>query len=285
MIGDFLASWDLFRNAYLCGWLIAVLLALLGVVVVARRQIFIGAAVAQASTLGIAAGMWASAWLAAEPVDPLHAHETLSLMSIGSAMLAALVTAVRAGGDENRGAEAVTGWVFIASASVSILVLAHSPFGLEEIHHLLSSSIIGATGRDVWVFAALALASAAFVAAARDRLVLFMFDPEMAGAVGLPVRLWSVAYALWLGLVIGLAMRVTGLLYTFGCLVLPPLFAANVCRETRSVFAVAAAFALATAAAGFVLANRQDQPPAQMVVALQSGVLALAWCLVRLRRG
>jgi ABC-type Mn2+/Zn2+ transport system permease subunit len=59
VIESFLASWALFQNAYVAGWLIAMLLALLGVVVVTRDQIFLGAAVSQASVLGIAVAVCA----------------------------------------------------------------------------------------------------------------------------------------------------------------------------------------------------------------------------------
>ena len=57
MITRFLASWALFSQAYMTAWLIAIVLSLLGVLVVARDQIFFGAAVAQAATLGIAVAM------------------------------------------------------------------------------------------------------------------------------------------------------------------------------------------------------------------------------------
>ena len=59
MIGRFLESWPLFHNAYLGGWLIGVLLATLGVLVVARDQIFIGAAISQASPSTTSASMTA----------------------------------------------------------------------------------------------------------------------------------------------------------------------------------------------------------------------------------
>ena len=65
MIQDFAASWHLFHNSYLAGWLIGLLLALIGVLVVARNQIFIGVAVSQASTLGIALTMWLGGFRAA----------------------------------------------------------------------------------------------------------------------------------------------------------------------------------------------------------------------------
>ena len=73
MIQDFAASWHLFHNSYLAGWLIGLLLALIGVLVVARNQIFIGVAVSQASTLGIALTMWLGdlrAALSASPPNP-----------------------------------------------------------------------------------------------------------------------------------------------------------------------------------------------------------------------
>ena len=63
---SFLASWRLFRYSYLVGWLVGLLLSLVGVIVVARDQVFIGAAVSQASTLGIALALCASS------VFPLH---------------------------------------------------------------------------------------------------------------------------------------------------------------------------------------------------------------------
>lgn len=58
MIAAFLDSWSLFQNTYLAGWAIAVALAVTGVWVVARNQIFLGIAVSQASALGIAVALW-----------------------------------------------------------------------------------------------------------------------------------------------------------------------------------------------------------------------------------
>ncbi len=275
MIGEFAASWPLFQHAYLAGWLIAVLLALVGVLVVARNQIFIGAAVAQASTLGIAVGMWAGAVLGSEVLRGDHAHGALSLVGVLFAIAAALFTARDGGAGGTR--EAATGWVFLASSSLAIIVLAHSPHGLEEIHHLLSSSIIGATPADVWTFAALAAVSLVVVAATRDRLLLLAFDPAMAAAVGMRPAWWGAALAVWLGLVMGLAMRATGLLYAFGNLVLPAIAAASLCRESRSLFWAAPAIALVCAVVGFILANHYDDPPGQMAVVVQAAAVAAAW--------
>lgn len=280
MIESFLASWDLFQQTYLAGWLIALLLSLVGVFVVARDQIFIGIAISQASTLGIAIGMGAGSWIDLHDVAWLSSDGFLSGMAVVFAILAALLTARRSeAGSESH--EAITGWVFLLSASLSILLVAHSPHGLDEIQRLLSSSLIGATTRDVWTFAGLSGFTIVALGVAHRRLLLFAMDPPMAAAVGMRVSWWAAGVAIWLGLVIGLSMRVSGMLYTFGILVLPALVAKNLCREVRIIFLISPLIALSVGTIGFVLANHYDYPPAQMTVALLCGLLIVAWLYQR----
>jgi len=284
VIESFLSSWPLFHNTYLAGWLIGLLLSLVGVLVVARDQIFLGAAVSQASTLGIALAMWIGGWAATDTLPWLRSDGFLSTMAVVFSMLAALMTGP--GGDTGREShEARTGWVFLASASLSILIVSHSPHGLEEIHRLLASSIIGATVADVWAFGALAGLTALATWAAHRRILLFAMDPEMAAAVGMRTARWAAFMSAWLGLAVGLSIRTSGMLYTFGCLVLPALVAKNLCREVRPMFLVAPVVAVGTGAVGFVLANHYDFPPAQMTVALLSLLLMVAWLFPRIRRG
>jgi ABC-type Mn2+/Zn2+ transport system permease subunit len=149
--------------------------------------------------------------------------------------------------------------------------------GLEEIYRLLSSSIIGAATMDVWIFAAFLFLTAIFLGISHQQLLLFSLDPAMAAAVGMNLKLWGVIISVWLGLAVGLAIRTSGMLYTFGCLVLPALVAKSLCREVRVMFIVAPLVALASGVLGFILANHYDFPPAQMTVALLSLWLCLAW--------
>jgi ABC-type Mn2+/Zn2+ transport system permease subunit len=192
------------------------------------------------------------------------------------AVFAALLTA-GAGGTGSESHEAITGWVFLAAASLSILLVAHSPHGLEEVQRLLSSSIIGATAWDVWSFAGLVGCTLLVVSVAYRRLLLFAMDPAMAAAVGLGVRRWAGGTAVWLGLAVGLSMHVSGMLYTFGSLVLPALIARNLCHEVATMFIVAPGVALGAGVLGFVVANHYDYPPAQMTVALLSLAFVVVW--------
>lgn len=281
MIADFIASWPLFHHTYVSGWLIALLLALIGVPVVARDQIFIGAAVSQAAMLGIAAGMLIGSWGVAEPYGWLHSESFLSgIGSLFAVVGALLTTRARA---QRESAEAVTGWVFLFCGSLSIILVAHSPHGSEEIHRLMASTIIGATRADVVGFALLTVLTIAALARWQRPLRLLLMDRAMAAAVGIPVRLSDRLIAVWLGLAVGLAIRVSGVAYAFGCLVMPALIAKNVCREVGPMFAVAPVVAVATGVIAFVLANAFDYPPGQIAVALLATLLLLVWLARDLR--
>jgi ABC-type Mn2+/Zn2+ transport system permease subunit len=281
MIADFMASWALFHNTYLSGWLIALLLALIGVPVVARDQIFIGAAVSQAAMLGIAAGMVIGAWGVTDADAWLRSEAFLSAIGSLFAVLGALFTT--RGRSRGESAEAVTGWVFLFCGSLSVILVAHSPHGSEEIHRLMASTIIGATRTDVGGFALLTLLTVAMLARWQRPLRLLLMDRAMAAAVGIPVRLTDRLLAIWLGLAVGLAIRVSGVAYAFGCLVIPALIAKNLCREVRPMFAVAPTLAVAVGMVAFVIANAYDYPPGQIAVALLSLLLAATWAVRALR--
>jgi ABC-type Mn2+/Zn2+ transport system permease subunit len=275
LIQDFISSWALFGNTYIVGWLVCAMLSLIGVVVVSRNQVFTGAALSQASTLGIAVAMWAGTVMGGSARHWAESDAFLTGTAVVVSVVAAVLSGRSAGRRESR--EAVMAWLFLLGASGSIVVVSHSPHGLEEVQRLLSSSIIGASGSDVAMFAILTVVTAVGAALWWRPLLFWVMDPATAAASGVRVRLIEVATSVWLGLGVGLAIRTSGMLYTFGCLVLPALAAKSLCREVRAMFFVAPALGLAAALVGFVLANSWDYPPAQLTVGIMCVAVAGAW--------
>lgn len=263
MISEFLNSWAMFAPSYLTALFGGVLLSFLGVIVVARAQVFIAAAVAQASLLGLA-------------LDLLLGTGQPAAFAVVFSVAAALATATRAqrGGTSH---EEVTAWIFLVGASGSILLLAKHPNGLKSVQATMASSLIGAATTDALTFAVLAVVGGGFALALRRRLVLFVSDPVMAAAIGMRVGVWSLGLAMALGLGAGLAIRSSGLLFTFGCLVLPALVAKNLCREATAMFLIAPIVAVASVLVGLMLANQHDFPPGQIIVAVQAALLIGAW--------
>jgi ABC-type Mn2+/Zn2+ transport system permease subunit len=275
LIEDFFNSWELFHNTYLAGWAITVVLSLVGVLVVSRDQIFLGAAVSQASTFGIALALWLENAFQLGYYPWFREDVFHTAIGGGFSVLASLLTA-RASERHRETHEATTGWIFLFAASGAVLMVAHSPHGLEEVQRLMASTIIGATITDVWTFTIAGALTVGALWLFGRKLILLMIDPEMAGSSGLRILWWETAIYIWLGMVVGLSIHVAGMIYAFGCLVLPALIAKNFCREIRSIFFAAPAIALASGVVAFALANEYDYPPGQVAIALLCSLLALA---------
>lgn len=269
MISAFLNSWPLFQEAYLAALSCGVLLGVLGVWVVARDELFLAAAVAQASVLGLALALTFE-WPSSE----------IPAIGLSVAVAWAAGKRVSRGG---LGRDEVTAWAFLLGSSLAVLVLARSPLGMKNVQSVLSSSILGASPFEAGMFGLFAAGALAMVRIQRERFVLILLDPVMASAVGLSVGTWSMAISTTLGLASGMAIRSTGLLFTFGCLVLPALVAKNLCREVRPMFWVAPLVASSAVIIGLVLAHHFDFPPGQLVVAVLAALLVAAWVWRELR--
>ena len=70
-------------------------------------------------------------------------------------MIASLLVARKHQTGDGSTSEEMTGWIFLASGSLSVLLLARMPYGLKEIQSLFSSSIMGAGSTDIGVFSGL----------------------------------------------------------------------------------------------------------------------------------
>ena len=266
MIAEFIESWSLFSRTYISAILIGISLSMIGVIVVARGNVFVAAAVAQASMLGVALSLFFDL---GQPV----------LSAVLCSVFASLLVARKHQSGDGSTSEEMTGWIFLASGSLSVLLLARMPYGLKEIQSLFSSSIIGAGSTDIGVFSGLLFLFVGFLVLRMRRLTLYLSDPVMAAAVGANIFLWSTAIASSLGLATGLAIRSSGMLYTFGCLILPAQMAKVLCRDISGMFLVSPIMALICVVLGLMLGNSIDLPPAQTIVALMSAVLLLVWLL------
>ena len=292
VIHDFSDSWSLLGASWVAGWCIAVALALPGILVVARDQMFIGAAIAQASTCGVAIGLWIAGIMAqvGGPMSPAAAQQSngaLRAVPVTAAVIAAVIAALATTGtgrDRRSSPESRTAWIYLAGAAGTMLLLINSPHGTRGVERLMSSSLLGADPVEAWLCAVLAVGGIILTAWRGRTLALLAIDPSFAALAGLRREWWERGLAIWVGLGVGVAIRVGGLLFAFGCLVLPALIARGVCREVRSQLLVAPLVALVVAVIGFAVANHHNLFPAQLTVALLCVGAPVAGLVGRLRR-
>ena len=181
--------------------------------------------------------------------------------------------------------ESISGWLFVLSSAGAILLVAKSPFGLEEVSRLMASTLIGARWLDNALLAALLLFCVIIIAMKRREWFALLFDEEFAAACGVKQHRWQTASALLLGVALGLAIRISGTLYAFGCLILPAMAARAVSREMRSMLWRAPLLAAAGTVTGLVCAYHYDLPPGQVIVAIFALMTLATWSGVTLLKG
>ena len=270
---EFLLAWELFGDVWLTALLLAALLPWCGVVLVARQQVFVGAAVGQAATFGLAAAL---ALGLGHDAAPGHAH--VETTALAFALGAGMVVAIAAMRTLSTGAVALdsrTAVVFLVCGAGAVLLLANAPHGLQEVQRLQLSSLLGASPHDKWIAGAALCASAILLCALRDRVLLWALDPLTAQALGQSTWRWDVLVGVWLGGCLGFAIHVAGLLFAFGVLVLPVLTASALAGSLRGVLWLAPCVGCAGSLLGLALAHTFDLPPGQVVVAVLGAILLL----------
>jgi zinc transport system permease protein len=249
------------RAALLAGCATAAVCGIIGVYVVLNRMVFLGAALAQLSAAGIALGF----------LMGIHATGPAILLATVGVLLLSFHT-----GASRIPTDALLGIAFAVAWAASILMVARSAQGAEELNHMLQGNILTTSHEDVRVLIAL-VAGIGLIHLLFVKPFLFVsFDPETARTLGLRTRVWSLLLYVTLGATIALTIHVVGILVVFALLVLPPIGGLLLGRRVFSVFAVSVGLALVGVVAGLVVSFRADLPSGATIVACLGVLVALA---------
>ena len=264
----------LFREALYGTVVIALACSVLGVYVVLRRIVFVGAALAQLSSAGIALGLFLSGQglllgLAEQPI-------ALSL-------LLTLAGVLFFGSGSGRGRvppDATIGVTYAVAGAVGILLIAKAAHG--EAHDIfLQGNILGITRADTLTLLATAIPVLLVHLVFYKESLFISFDRETARTLGFKVEFWNMFLYFTLGLVIAFAMQFAGVMLVFNFLVLPAVTGLLVARSMAGTFAVSIISGLVAAIAGFTLSIPFDLPSGPTIIAV-SGALAVMAFLMRL---
>lgn len=263
-------QYDFIRTALLGTTTIGVVCAYLGVYVVLRRIVFVGATLAQISSAGIALGIltgWSpNAW------------------SLALSFLAVLFFAHPSFG-RRWPQDATLGVLFTVSGAAAVLLVAHTARGNEEVVHLVQGNLLAMTASEAhWLTAGFAGILLLHVAFFKEFLYL-SFDPTMAATQGYRAGRWNLAFYVLLGVAIALAIKAIGILLMFAFLVIPASLGLVLTRRLGGVIVVAMASSALAVFLGIWLSYRFDFPSAPMIVAALGGALALASAWGRIARG
>jgi ABC-type Mn2+/Zn2+ transport system permease subunit len=256
------------RRALVAGLLVGAVCAFLGIYVVLRRIVFVGVALAEMSSAGVALGLLTG-------LAPMLGSVLIMLAGV-------VLLSVRWGGRRIR-QDAFIGIGYVVASAASILLIAKSPSGEGSLLDLLFGNILTVTAGDVTATAVALGLVMLFQALFFKELLFVAFDPDTAAASGYPSRLWEMLLYLSIGLTIAFAIHAVGVLLTFGSLVIPPVTALLLTRRMSNALSVSVAAGMLPVPVGLYLSFVADLPAAATVVAVSFLFLLVAGALSRLR--
>jgi zinc transport system permease protein len=258
LVQSLLGTLDLFWDSFRATLILATVLAFLGVHVILRRVVFVGVALAEMASLGIAGAFFAERFPATEPGKPLAFLREHSLMGTFANLLglAFLVPGER----RYLSREARIAICFSAAGALAVLLVAGSPHGMDEIKILMTGDPLFVSHQDLTTLFYVMVPCVALLVIFFRRFLLVAFDREMALSLGLKVPLWELLFYLLLGIAIAMSIHLAGMLFALGFLVLPGAAALSVAKHPWSIFGIAAAIGLGSSASGFLVSHEMDWP-------------------------
>ena len=215
---------EFMRRALIAALLVALLCGYLGVYVVLKRIVFVGVALAEMSSAGVALGLLFG-------FSPLWAS---ALLTLAGTILFSLRLASR-----RFPTETSIGLVYAIAAAVGVMLIAKNAHGEAEMLKLMQGDVLtvdsGETLQMGVVFFAIAIAHALF----RKEWTLVSFDRDQATTLGWNAGLWDFTLFLTIGISIALSIRAGGVLLTSAMLVIPAATALLLCDRMKSALLLA----------------------------------------------
>ena len=270
---DFLLCNSVYTSA-----LIGFACPLVGVFLVLRRLVFMGVALPQISSTGVAVALSIPFWLGAKPgahgphTEHLLAFAGSTAFSLGAILVLALL--------ERRGRgrpEGNLGTAYVVAAALSILLLSQNRYAEVGWLDLMKGEIIVVDNADLAITATTLTVVLAVLGLFYKELLFVSFDPAMAVTLGKNVVFWDVLLYILIGLTVSMSVLSVGPLISFGFLLIPPLTAHLFARNMRQFTIMASLLGGGVAFVGFGIAYRLDWPIGPTDVVLLGLVYGLAW--------
>jgi ABC-type Mn2+/Zn2+ transport system permease subunit len=259
----------LLRNSVYTSVLIGFACPLVGVYLVLRRLVFIGVALPQISSTGVAIALSVPVWLGI--MKPGHAAHSEHLLAFVGSMFFSLVAIMVFAFLERRGRglpEGRLGASYVVAAALSILLLSKNRYAEVGWLDLMKGEIITIDNADLTSIAITFVVVLAVLGLFQKEILLVSFDRAMAITLGKQVVFWDVLIYALIGLTVSIAVLSVGPLISFGFLLIPALTAHLFARTMRQLTILGSLLGGFSAFIGFWIAYHWDLPvgPAEVVL-------------------
>lgn len=152
-----------------------------------------------------------------------------------------------------------------------------------HLDHILFGNMLGVDQTDILLAVAIGLVVVGVVAAKWRDLMLFIFDPQQAGAIGLPVRWLHYGLLAMISLTIVGALQAVGIVLVIALLIAPGAIAFLITRRFGIMLIVAMAVSIGCSLVGVYVSFFLDSAPAPTIVLLMSASFVVTFIVTQRR--
>lgn len=270
------------QNALKAALMVGLTCSFLGVFVVLKRIVFVGAALAEISTLGaalaffpIVVALFEKLLLAIPALRPIEHYEPLVLALV--MMLVAVAFFSLPGLGRRIPREAIIGGAYAGAVGLTLLVLSQVPQS-EHTKELLEGNILFVQPLEMLELLITCVGVSLVQLLFYKEFVLVSFDPEVARTLGFNSSRWELLWYLSLGVMIAVSIHVAGAMLVFAYLVLPPVTALLLSRRLGVVLFLSVLFGFLGTVLGVVGSlPPMNTPTSYTIVGVMVLLFVICW--------
>lgn len=257
----------------------ALLLAYLGVFVLLRRTVFVGAALPQVSAAGVALALLVAGLLVPDHAGSGGVARFAPAVGAAALSLLAIFAFARSGSWPSARripADGIIGAGYVLAAAGTILILNFIPHDQDEITPLITGNLLTVSQADLATLLVVAAAIGLVQSLFFKEFLFTAFDPQVARTQGFGTGRWTFLWYLCLGIAISAVTKAIGIHLAFAYLVLPGLTGMLLARRLRTILTAAMAAAALSTVGGLWLSYVFSLPASPAVVAFSFALLLAA---------
>lgn len=250
------------RTAFLVSLLAGNTVALLGLMILMRRTAFSGLAVSQLAALGGVVGIL------------LGHHSSFGTAVVLVLMGLAILSRLARGRVVPQ--EAWVAALYVAGASLAVLILAKAPMGEAHTLNVFFGNVLTLGNLEIIESAILLAVTVPVMGIWMNRWIWISFDPQSAEVAGIKLGRWNFFFYALFAVAMTFAIHFFGVLLAFAYLVLPATAALLFTRRVKTLLLAVPVITTLGILTGFEISFRYDWPTGPFLSAVFTVIVAAA---------
>jgi ABC-type Mn2+/Zn2+ transport system permease subunit len=267
---DDLLNYSFLQRALVTSIIVGIICGLVGVFIILRGLIFMGAGIAHSSFAGGALGILLG-------INPFL---TIFIFSTGAAMTIGFINEKGYIEDNN----VAVGIIFSLTMALAILFINLIKAYNAGVTAILFGNVLVVTTEDMVLLIFISIIIVMVIYFMKKELFFMTFDDEMARATGLPVRFLSYLFLLLISLAIVVSLKAIGAILVFAMITTPAAAAYQWSYKVNRILILSISFGAISSFLGLYLSYILNLPSGSMITITVSIIFAISMILSPKRR-